>query len=102
MSVTDATATQQATKRPAKRRQPLSSAIPTSVQQQTKQPAMVLYSPSALDVDSSKFPLYKAFTLSQDSLEVFVKVDKNTIANTSTGQRYAAAGKGYLVNLIGQ
>lgn len=101
MTIASDNTQQTQSKKTAKRKQPLASAVATSVQQQSKQLAMVLYSPSALDVDSSKFPLYKAFTLTQDSLEVFVKVDRNTIVNTSTGQRYAATGKGYLVSIVG-
>jgi hypothetical protein len=50
-------------------------------------------------VSSNDFPLFRAFLLSVESDELFVKTSKNSIVSLSTGDKFSSAVSGYLVIL---
>ncbi|GAX46257.1 hypothetical protein NIES4075_72780 [Tolypothrix sp. NIES-4075] len=86
----------------AKRKRLPRKALPSAVQSNTNRSELTIkgrISSAAKAVSASDFPLFRAFILSPDADELFVKTTKNTIISLSTGDRYSSSCSGYLVIL---
>ena len=73
--------------------------VTTAQQERKSLKLQATVSPNYAPVSDSKFPLNTAFVTSPDSSELFIKLNKHSIASLFSGQRYSSQGvTGYLVN----